>query len=282
MKIGIVGLGLIGGSMAKSIKQHTGHTVLGCDLSQTVMLKAKLLHAIDDELTDGALPDCQVVILALYPGDTLDWLRGHADQIAKDTLVVDCCGVKRAVCPEAAALAAGHGFTFIGGHPMAGLEKSGFGASIPSLFDGASMILTPPGDMDIRLMEKVKKLFLSFGFGRVVMSTPEEHDRIIAYTSQLAHVLSSAYIKSPSATRHMGFSAGSFKDMTRVARLNEGMWTELFLDNADFLVEEINILLQNLTDLRDAIATGNADALCALLRDGRQRKEKADEMGKGA
>lgn len=272
MRIGIVGLGLIGGSMARAIKQNTNHLVLGMDTDPNVVLRAKLFQAIDEELTESALGSCDALIIALHPVAAIGFLRENAAKFARDALVVDCCGIKRPVCEVAFPLSRQHGFHFIGGHPMAGIEKWGFEYSDAKLFARASMILVPPGDVPIAVLETAKKLFLQLGFGSVKISTPGEHDTIIAYTSQLAHVVSSAYIKSSTATEHTGFSAGSFRDMTRVATLSEKMWTELFLMNGDNLCREIDTLIAHLNEVRDAISAQDAHALSELLREGRERK----------
>jgi len=272
MEIGIVGLGLIGGSLAKTIKKHTEHTVYGRDLHEPVVLKAKLIDAIDGELTEERLGSCSLLILALYPDDTVRFLRENAARIRPGTIVVDCCGIKRPVCAAAFPLAKQYGFSFVGGHPMAGIEFSGFDYANGTLFEGASMILVPDPLVEIAVLDQLKTFFLSAGFGSIKLSTPEEHDHVIAYTSQLAHVLSSAYVKSPSALAHVGFSAGSFKDMTRVATLNETMWTELFLENKDYLAEEVAGLISRLQNYLDAITSEDAETLRTLLREGRERK----------
>ena len=278
MKIAVIGLGLIGGSIAKAVKEQTNHTVLGADIVQSVLLRAKLTEAIDEELTEESLPDCETVIIALYPEAAVRWLRENAGKIAKHALVVDCCGVKKYVCDRVKDLAEEHGFVFIGGHPMAGRERSGFDFSTSEMFKKASMILTPYADTDIREIERAKKLFLSIGFGRITIRTPEEHDRIIAYTSQLAHVLSNAYIKSPTAPYHSGLSAGSFRDMTRVATLNPTMWLELFFENRDNLITEIDALAERLTEYSRALKENDADALRRLLEDGVMMKALCDRM----
>ena len=280
MQIAVVGLGLIGGSIAKAIKTNTQHTVYGTDLQPSVVWRAKLLEAVDGELTDALLPQCDAVIVALYPADTVAWVQAHADRIRKGALVVDCCGVKQLVCDGVRQAARQHGFTFIGGHPMAGIERSGFEHSQGALFRNASMILTPEPDIDIAALERAKQFFLSIGFGRITIRTAAEHDQVIAYTSQLAHVLSSAYIGSPTAARHSGLSAGSFQDMTRVATLNAPMWRELFLDNRDNLIAELDGLIARLTQYGDALRAGDAAALERLLREGTERKaQSAKEAG---
>jgi len=282
MKIAVIGLGLIGGSIAKAIKLNTEHEVLGYDIEKSVVLKAKLIEAIDNELDLTRIDECDTVIIALYPEATVEFIKNNADKIKKNALVVDCCGIKRIVCDTAVPLSKEHGFTFIGGHPMAGIEKSGFEHSNPAMFSKASMILTPDADMDIVEIERAKKLFLSIGFGYITIRSPEEHDRVIAYTSQLAHVLSNAYIKSPTAPYHKGISAGSFKDMTRVATLNPEMWTELFFINKDYLITEVDALAKRLMEYSAALKADDKDEMSRLLRDGvimkamcnRQEEEK--------
>lgn len=279
MNIAVIGLGLIGGSMAKTLKKRTPHTVLGMDTNEQVMYKARLLDAIDGELTEERLKICDMVIIATWPKAAVAYVAEHADTFKAGAVVLDVCGVKRAVCEPIWELAKDRDFLFVGGHPMAGIEYSGFDYATAGLFDNASMILTPPRGTDIKTLDFLKHFWRELGFGRVVMTTPENHDRVIAYTSQLAHVVSSAYIRSPFALEHHGFSAGSFKDMTRVARLDERMWTELFLMNQSPLLEELDGLIDHLIQYRDALANENPDELCALLREGRERKEQADRKG---
>ncbi|MEA4940753.1 MAG: prephenate dehydrogenase/arogenate dehydrogenase family protein [Christensenella sp.] len=275
MNVGIVGLGLIGGSMAKSIKTRTAHTVWGVDLDSETMTLARLSGAIDGTLSNEKLPACDLILVAIRPATAVNWVKEHAAQIAKSAIVVDLCGVKRSVCAALEPVAHEFGFAYIGGHPMAGRERGGFVHSSEELFSGASMILTPDAHTDMRMLETLKAFFTDAGFAGLTFSTPDEHDRIIAYTSQLAHVVSSAYVKSPEAERRRGFSAGSFRDMTRVAHLDEAMWTELFLDDADYLGEELSILIQHLNEYREAIANRDAARLEALLREGREQKAKA-------
>ena len=275
MKVGIVGLGLIGGSMAKSVKARTAHTVYGADLDQETMALARMSGAIDAPLTEETLPQCDLILVAICPGAAVKWVKDHADKISKSAILVDLCGVKRVVVEALGPIAEEHGFAYIGGHPMAGKERGGFTASSEDLYAGASMILTPDKRTDMQLLETLKAFFLDVGFAGLTFSDPEEHDRIIAFTSQLAHITSSAYVKSPEAQRRRGFSAGSFQDMTRVARLDENMWTELFLDDADYLVKELDILIENLTAYSNALKSGDAERVRALLKEGRELKATA-------
>ena len=276
MKIGIIGLGLIGGSLAMSIRKHTGHTVLGYDIDRETVLRAKATEAIHDVLDADELPRCDVVLVALYPDQCVKVIREHADDFGPQALVIDCAGVKRYVCERVEPVAARHEWTFIGGHPMAGREFSGFISARPDLFENASMILCPAADVGIEARETAKRFFLESGFKLVRFTTPEAHDQMIAYTSQLAHIVSGAYVKNPLAARHKGFSAGSFLDMTRVARLNENMWTELFLENGDLLLPAVDDLIARLNEYRDALAGGDPEALKPVLREGRIAKEALD------
>lgn len=275
MKVGIVGLGLMGGSMAKSVKNRTGHTVYGIDLDRETMLLARLCGAIDGALDEDTLPQCDLVLVAIRPQAAVNWVRDHAARIGRSAILVDLCGVKRVVVEQIAPIAEEYGFSYIGGHPMAGRERGGFTSSMEDLYVGASMILTPDKRTDMKLLETLQNFFLDVGFAKLTFSQPEEHDRIIAFTSQLAHIVSSAYVKSPEAQRRRGFSAGSFKDMTRVARLDEDMWTELFLDDADFLTHELDVLIGHLEEYRAALESRDAERLHALLRDGRELKATA-------
>ena len=277
MIFGIVGLGLIGGSLAKSIKFHSDHTVLGCDIDETALLQAKMFGAVDGELTEDSVGKCDVVLVALYPQAAVDWLLAHQGKIKPGALAVDCCGVKRFVCDRLFPAFENAPFTFMGGHPMAGRERSGFSFAQDDLFENACMILAPIPGTPVEEIRRAKEIFLSIGFGRVRFTTPLEHDEMIAFTSQLAHVVSGAYVKTPLAFKHKGFSAGSFKDMTRVARLNENMWTELFLENGDLLLEQTQALIDRLTEYRDALRDRDENRLRAILREGREMKEALEE-----
>ncbi len=275
MTVGILGLGLIGGSLARAY-HDAGHRVLGCDRDTSTVQFAQMAHAVDAPLTEENIGSCELLLLAVCPQAAADYLEAMGDKIAKTAVVVDCCGIKRQICEAGFRLAERHGWLYVGGHPMAGTHFSGFKYSRADLFKGAPMVLVPPVFDDIRLLERVKALLAPPQFGQFSVTTAEKHDRMIAFTSQLAHVVSNAYIKSPTAGAHRGFSAGSYKDLTRVAWLNAPMWTELFLDNRDFLLAELDTLMENLQVYRDALANGDAAALCTALEAGKRRKEEVD------
>ncbi len=276
MTVGICGLGLIGGSMAKAYKE-VGHTVLGYDKDVATLGYASLAGIIDGTLEDEKIRECDIVFIALYPQAAIEYLIRIAPltQPGK-TVVMDLCGTKKQICDIGFKLAADHCFTFVGGHPMAGTQYSGIKYAKATLFKNAPMVIVPQVCDDIYFLAKIKALLAPAMFGRVTVTTAEEHDTMIAFTSQLAHVVSNAYVKSPTAQNHKGFSAGSYKDMTRVAWLNENMWTELFLENKQPLLNEIDTIIASLSEYRDAIKNNDSDTLRSLLRDGRVAKEKVD------
>lgn len=275
MTVGIVGLGLIGGSFAKAYQQ-AGHRVLALEKDPSVLNFAILSGAVQGALTPEEIPQCDLILVAVYPAAAVEFFRENADRFGDKPLVMDCCGVKREVCDAVFPLAREHGFTFLGGHPMAGTHNSGFKYATADLFRRAPMVLVPDSFHDIQLLSRAKALLEPAGFARFSVTTAKEHDKMIAFTSQLAHVVSNAYIKSPTARLHRGFSAGSYKDMTRVAWLNSAMWAELFLENKDFLLEELDTLMASLAQYREAIAGEDLPRLTALLEDGKRCKEEVD------
>ncbi|MBO7113553.1 MAG: prephenate dehydrogenase [Bacteroidaceae bacterium] len=274
--VGVVGLGLIGGSLAKTYHE-AGWTVLGFDLNESVSRFAELEGTLSGILDSKNIKLCDLIHIAVTPGAACQWLREHGKEIAKHTVVIDDCGTKRKVVECGMEVAAKYGFTYAGGHPMAGTHLSGYKNSRSTMFQNASMIIVPPTHDDIELLDRIKSLLEPMLLKRVVFTSADDHDRMIAFTSQLAHVVSNAFIKSPTAQQHKGYSAGSFRDLTRVAWLNENMWTELFLDNKDNLLREIHTLIDNLTQYANAMEADDAATLCALLRDGRIAKELSDK-----
>lgn len=275
MTVGIVGLGLIGGSFAKAYHE-AGHQVLAFNRSRSVLDFAIMSGNVDGELTEKNISSCELVLIALYPEATIEYLEKMGPYIGKKPFVVDCCGTKRVVCAACFPLAEKYGFNYLGGHPMAGTHQSGFKYARANMFHNAPMVIVPPVYDDIALLGRVKELLSPAGFDRYSVTTAEKHDEMIAFTSQLAHVVSNAYIKSPTAGMHKGFSAGSYKDMTRVAWLNPRMWAELFMENRDFLGRELDMLIKSLLDYKAAMDAGNLSELTRLLDEGRRRKEEVD------
>lgn len=275
MNVGIVGLGLIGGSMAKAYKEAE-HTVYAVDVDSAIQEMAMLAGVCNGVLDQRSLPGCELILVCLYPRDSVEWLEKNAEYIGTQAVVIDCCGIKREVCRPCFALAEKYGFIYAGGHPMAGLQCSGYKYSRANLFKGASMIIVPHTHEDIELLQRIKDILTPAQFGRITVSSAEEHDCMIAFTSQLAHVVSNAYIKSPAAKVHRGFSAGSYRDLTRVAKLNENMWAELFVQNADYLTKELDGLIEELGKYRNAVKNRDEETLRELLAEGRRCKEAVD------
>ena len=276
MNITIVGLGLIGGSFCKAISRMTEHKCYGMDINNDVIHSAIAQKAIIDKVEDVSQSD--LTIICLYPKATIEFILNNCEKFKKGSIVIDSCGIKKAITEKVSEKLLKCGVTFVGAHPMAGREFSGFDYSVPELFENASLILTPDENADEEKISVVRNLAYQLSFKKVVVTTPEEHDRIISYTSQLAHIVSSAYIKSPTAQEQSGFSAGSFKDLTRVARLNENMWTSLFLLNKENLISEISLIIENLNDYKNALESDDSETLNSLLKEGRILKEKSMEL----
>lgn len=275
MTVGILGLGLIGGSMARAYSL-SGHTVYAMEQNESMLSFAMLAGAVDGKLDEGTIPQCDLILLAIYPEGSASWLENNAHLVSKGVLVMDCCGIKEEICRRCFPIAKQFGFTFVGGHPMAGSQFSGFKYSRADLFEGAPMVLVPPVFDDMQLLENVKNALKPCNFGTFSVTTAQDHDRMIAFTSQMPHILSNAFIKSPTALNHKGFSAGSYKDLTRVAWLNPQMWAELFLENKENVLFELDFYIDSLRAYRDAIAAGQTEKLVALLEDGKKRKEQVD------
>ena len=276
MKITAIGLGLIGGSLCKAIKKHTNHIVYGIDINKETISMALSQGAIDDVTDDLGIAD--LTILSLYPTDTIDYILANSKKFKKGSIVIDTSGVKREIVDKVTPILDENGVTFIGTHPMAGREFSGFEYSQDNLFDNASFIVTTSKYVSESKLNLIVDFGYAIHFKKVIITTPEEHDRIIAFTSQLAHVVSNAYIKSPTHQEQLGFSAGSFQDLTRVAKLNETMWTPLFILNKDPLCFEIQYIIDRLSEYKNAIENEDYDTLKALLHDGRVLKENTKEL----
>lgn len=279
-KIGVAGLGLIGGSLAKAFKK-AGFSVAGFDIDKGTVDTALSCGAVDaGGVTPSVLFSCDYIFVSLYPEGVVRFVNDNAPRFKDGAVVVDCCGIKGAVCEKLYGGAPHKNFTFIGGHPMAGTENNGFCASRADLFSGASFILTPRDGEDQNIIRKLSGIILKAGFGRIVVTTPQHHDRMIAFTSQLPHVLACAYVMSPSCPQHDGYSAGSYRDISRVAHINPQLWSELFIDNKDELCDEIDIMIKNMAAIRDAAKRGDKNALAEILARARKIKDTVDPAPK--
>lgn len=279
MKVGIVGLGLIGGSFAKGYRRNAPDcTIYADNRTRAVTDKAMAEGVVNGYLDENTIPLCDIIVISLYTDAAVNWLADHADLIAGSTVVIDACGIKRRICREGFELAKNsrNRFRFIGGHPMAGTEKSGYVNSLDDLYEGASMILVPEDPEDGELISRAKELLAPLKFGMFVITDPEHHDRMIAYTSQMMHVMANSIVKNDKCEFVPGFTGGSFQDMTRVAFLNPSMWTELFMNNKDYLLEDIDNEIEQLGKYKAAIEAGDEEELTKLLAEGSRRREGLD------
>lgn len=275
MNVGVLGLGLIGGSLARAYAKE-GHNVYAWDNDASILGFAQLSGATHGTLDAQTIPTCDLILLAIYADGCVHWLEENAKHIATSALVIDCCGIKAFVCQKCFPIAMEYGFTFVGGHPMAGSHNSGFKYSRSNLFQGAPMVLVPPKYDDPELLQWIESMLLPCRFGSFSVTTAEDHDKMIAFTSQMPHIISNGYIKSPTALKHKGFSAGSYKDLTRVAWLNPQMWAELFLSNKENVLYELDTFIASLEKYKKAIVEDNASELIALLDEGRKMKQEVD------
>ena len=286
--VGIIGLGLIGGSFAKAYKENSNAKVLGFNRSTATTHFAMMDGTLDGELIlkneneaaenekGNLLSDCDLVIISLYNQAIIDFVKNNAKNFKKGALVIDAGGLKRRICKECFPVAKENGFIFAGGHPMAGKKFSGYKYSTGKLYRDASMIIVPDESYDMFLIERIKDALAPCNFGRITVTSADKHDQMIAFTSEMAHIVSNAYIKSPTAREHLGFSAGSYKDMTRVAWLNEDMWTEIFMENKDNLIYELDTIINYLGEYKKALETDDSKFLHDILHDGKVAKEEVD------
>ena len=272
MNILVVGLGLIGGSLCKALKKYTYHTVYGSDINHDIEYAALRDVAIDKPF-DGDFSDVDLAVIALFPEAAEKWFSSHVSEMKKGTLITDVCGIKGKFAGRMKQTAEKNGLRYLGVHPMAGKEFGGYHNSSADLFVKANFIVVPFEDSREEDTELLSNLAKEIGAGKIVVTSPENHDKMIAYTSQLAHVVSSAYVKSPELGLECGFSGGSFQDMTRIATMNEKMWTELFMQNREYLIYELDLLIENLSRSSEALKTGDYETMNDLIAEGRELKE---------
>ena len=272
MKILVGGLGLIGGSLCKALKKYTTHYVIGCDINHDIEFAALRDVAIDEDFNND-YSGIDLIIISLFPEQTESFLKENITLFNKNTLITDVCGIKGDFSTRVKALADDNGLRYVGVHPMAGKEFGGYANSSSDLFQRANFIVTPFEDSKESDIELLKSLASEIGAGKIVVTSPDNHDKMIAYTSQLAHIVSSAYVKSPELKLECGFSGGSFQDMTRIATMNEKMWTDLFMQNRDNLIFELDTLIDNLNKYSHALRFGDSEELLELIAEGRKLKE---------
>lgn len=273
MKVLICGLGLIGASLAKTLKKNTTHTVLGWNRTPSVTEKALRDGVIDQTGDiDELMSDADITFVNFYPDAIVPFILEHKNSFKKDSIVTDSCGIKTKICKELENEKLN--FYYIGAHPMAGREVGGYDNSMDTLFDKASFIVTPYENTPRNKVDALVGLAQDMKFARTVVTTPEHHDEMIAFTSQIAHVLACSYVLSPLAPMHPGYSAGSYRDVSRVARINAEMWSDLFIDNKDALVREVDDLVSNLMKFKYNIINEDRQSLCDLMNKANSIKEE--------
>jgi prephenate dehydrogenase len=274
VNITVVGLGLIGGSLAMALKGFEGASITGVVRSQRTLDLAVERQVCDRVTLDPveAIRDADVVWLCMQPQPILDFIKEHRDHFKPGALVTDVCGIKTAVMEAAQVLP--EQVDFIGCHPMAGKETSKLENAEATLFRNAHFILTPRPDSDPEHVALMERMGRYMGFRDVVRTTPEQHDAIIAYTSQVMHIMAVAVCDDPDLFDCKGFEGGSFRDCTRVAALDVPLWTQLFSLNAPALTRVIRRLEDNLRSYREVIEAGDTEKLAEKLTWSSQRKRQ--------
>lgn len=272
-KIAIIGLGLIGGSMAYRLCGFNGGKVIGYDTNAAICKSAAERGAVADiaQNVGSAIDGADLVIIATYPDSVAKIVKQNSDKFKKGAVITDICGVKSRISKEICS-AVPDGVFYVGSHPMAGKEVEGFDNAEPTLFDGCGFIIVPTEKSDDKSIELVSSMARHLGAARIAVNTPEDHDSIIAYTSDLMHISASALCLDFNENMNLAYTAGAFRDCTRIAMINPKLWTELFLENAEHIVTEIDRFSASLNKVRDAIANGRADRLFDLLSTVRANK----------
>ena len=266
-KIAVIGLGIIGASLARALKR-AGLSVDGFDMNSETLEYALQMEYIDAPATDVSAYDC--VFLAIPPKAVINALENYT--FKENAFVADICGVKE--CIENAVYSAPRNYRYIGLHPMAGKETSGIKSSSATLFCGANLIITLAQGTRQSALEEAREFARALGFGKIVECTAVEHDKKIALTSQLAHIVSNAYVKSGQVPHCDGFTGGSFQDMTRIAGVDEHMWTELYMLNREHILTELRGLIHELSVYESAIEQGDEAALRDALAHGKAIRKK--------
>ena len=273
-KIAIIGLGLMGGSIAKALKKTKKYKIVGFDISKSVLSLAKDGGFVDEIWNGTDKLDSDITVLALSPSLTEEFIKNNIGLLKENSILTDICGVKEHICEFAQAKAEQYNINYVGGHPMAGRELSGFLNSVENLFINRSYIFTKTQKTNEEALEAVSEMAYDLGCSDITITTPKKHDEMIAYTSQLPHILAGAYVKSPASDEHKGFSAGSYHDVSRVASVDENLWSELFLLNKDNLIQEIDTLLQNIIEYKNALLNKDKQRVLNAIKEGRILKER--------
>ncbi len=266
-KVLIVGLGMIGGSYAEKL------SALGFEVGAIVRRPEVLDYALERgliahgriEVTREYVSQFDLVISALYPKAFVEWVRKYQDFFKSGAVITDVTGVKRAVVPAVQSILR-EDVEFVPSHPMAGRERSGVEFADSKVFAGANFIITPTERNTPEGIELVRSLACILGFRHIAVLSPEAHDEMIGFLSQLTHCIAVALMDCKESEHLVEYTGDSFRDLTRIARINENMWTELFLENRDELLKQMDLFLEKFTQLRDALAKGDEDTMKEMMR----------------
>lgn len=274
-KIAIIGLGIIGGSMAYALHGFKNAVIYGCDINPDTCQKALERGAVNFVTNQAslAIDGADLVIICTYPECIINTIRENRSVFKSGAVITDVCGVKTKLAHEINKILP-NGCEYVGGHPMAGKETDGFDSAAPELFGMCGFIVTPTVSSTPHGIKLIKDMAKFIGATRITESTPEEHDSVIAYTSDLMHVSASCLCLDYNKKMNRAYTAGAFRDCTRIANINPELWTQLFLENRTFLLDEINRYLNSLTKMRDAINAQNSDELLRLLSVVKENKLK--------
>lgn len=272
-KIGIIGLGIIGGSMAYALRGFRNAVIYGCDIDPKTRCMAIERGAVDFVSEDAAdaIENADIVILCTYPELIVKIINENRGKFKTGALITDVCGVKTKLAKEIEKILP-DGCEYVGGHPMAGKETDGFDSAASELFGMCGFIITPIKSSTEQGIETVRDIAKYIGATRITVSTPENHDSVIAYTSDLMHISAACLCLDFNDKMNRAYTAGAFRDCTRIANINPGLWTQLFLENRAFLLDEIDRFLSSLTKMREAIAEKNDKALFEMLATVRENK----------
>ena len=272
-KIAIIGLGIIGGSMAYALRGFKGALISGCDINPDTRKKALAANAVDEvfDTPAPAIENADLVILCVYPELICRIIHENRHHFKKGAVITDVCGVKTKIAHDITNILP-EGTTYVGGHPMAGKETDGFDSATSELFGMCGYIITPIESSTPDAIRLVRDMARYVGATRLTVATPEDHDSVIAYTSDLMHVSAAALCLDYNHKMNRAYTAGAFRDCTRIANINPELWTQLFIENKDFLLDELDSFITSVTRIRDAIKTENHSELVTMLSEVRTNK----------
>lgn len=274
LEITVVGLGLIGGSIAMALRKCSPKKIWAVDIDKDTLHQAWEQGIIDGGFTDGSEPlkKSDLVIISLYPDRTIGFVKEHMEDFKENAIITDTAGIKKKVIGEIWAFLR-EDLDFVGGHPLAGREGSGFCQASADIFQGANYLLTPAQSNKKESLGFVEKMIKTIGCKDPIYMKPEEHDRIIALTSQLPHVIAASLVNCSLLEDTGALIGGSFRDATRVARMNVDLWTELLLENRENILTQMEVFIDNITSMKQMLVNEDRDCLDELLRKANDRRE---------